>query len=233
MISETEIEKHLSYVVNTARGFERDRRRPTFITFDELVAAGNLALVQAARIYRVRNDHGPTRPFWVYAWPRVRGAMQREISYALKFNQWLLSPADPEKMRQRLENLARNDLYSRKTRKLMTGLATHTPYATDFTFAVWGKQMEGSDLRAQLAGGLLRGLKDRSGLVLRLFYDSKISLRAIGERLGISEGSVRRTRDRALCGIRRRLMPRLRAAELCRVNHTCLEINDKFQNKPK
>lgn len=70
------VEEAQSVVRKSARGIARRTGHAT----DELVAAGNLALVETARRY----DHTEETPFAVYAYQRVRGAMLDLVQKARK-----------------------------------------------------------------------------------------------------------------------------------------------------
>lgn len=146
------------------------RRLPSHITLDELVAQGNLGLVEARRRY----DPSRGVPFAGFAAPRIRGAM--------------------------IDALRHEDPVTRAERaRLQRDVdATASVQLVDVERAADQTADDQADAEAQLCHSALLTevraalgmLRDRERFVLERHFFGEQSLRSIGEELGVTESRV-------------------------------------------
>jgi len=197
-------------------------RLPASVQLDDLVQAGSIGLMEAARLY----DPSQGASFETYATIRVRGAMLDE----LRRNDW--SPRSLSRRVRDLSEAARVienrtgraataqeiaaslelslDEYHRWVQEAsnqnffsLDGLedfdgAPET--GTDSTY----RSVESERLRDFLIGAI-GALPEREQLVLSLYYDKDMTLKEIGEVLGVSESRVCQIHGEAALRLKRRM----------------------------
>lgn len=194
-------------------------RLPASIQPDDLIQAGMIGLLEAARNYNP--SHGAS--FETYAGIRIRGAMIDEI----RRNDWAPRSVH-KKMRnfseaeRRVEGREGRDAKDHEIAKEL-GLSLDEYYQTlrdisghrvlsfddlsqNGDSAIEGmadissdpiRGMEAKDLK-QLIATAIGELSERERLVLALYYDEELNLREIGEVLGVSESRVCQIHGQAL-----------------------------------
>ncbi|HEY0676226.1 MAG TPA: RNA polymerase sigma factor FliA [Immundisolibacter sp.] len=202
-------------------------RLPASVQVDDLIQAGMIGLMEAARRY----DAGHGASFETYAGIRIRGTMLDE----LRRGGWLPRTA-LRKLRQLTEatRAAERELGGEAPPEAIArhlGLDLDSYYtlvreASEFgvvRFADLGgeddepwengiadsapgpqAQVEEDDIRARIAGAVDL-LPPREKLVMSLYYEQELNLREIGEVLGVSESRVCQIHGQALLRLRARL----------------------------
>ncbi len=202
-------------------------RLPASVQVDDLIQAGMIGLMEAARRY----DDGHGASFETYAGIRIRGTMLDE----LRRGGWLPRTA-LRKLRQLTEATraaerelggeASPEAIARQLGMDMDGYYTLAREASEFgvvRFADLGgeddepwengiadtspgpqAQVEDDDLRTRIAGAVDL-LPEREKLVMSLYYEQDLNLREIGEVLGVSESRVCQIHGQALIRLRARL----------------------------
>jgi RNA polymerase sigma factor for flagellar operon FliA len=219
------LDRHLGLVHHTARRLLKSGARG--LGLDDLIGAGTLGLTQAIDGFDVRRGLA----FSTYAIPRIRGAMldemnrqqwaprsvrarHRLIARARATLQQALGrePAQVEMARALGLELATYWRWVDETegRTLLTLDVTH-PEGEDETglhetipddnAEAPGDEVEQRERLDEL-GKALRSLPSRDRLVLSLYYFEKLTLREIGETLGVSESRVSQLHGRALARMR-------------------------------
>jgi RNA polymerase sigma factor FliA len=143
------------------------RRLPSHVELSELVALGNLGVVEARRRYEARRGV----PFAAFAAMRIRGAM--------------------------LDGLRAEDLVSRSERsRIRTGDCSPSMVEIELEDESIGSPSEPADERlarlreiAELRRSL-PSLPERERLVLQRHFFEELPLRVIGEQLGVTESRV-------------------------------------------
>lgn len=197
-------------------------RLPASVHLDDLVQAGLIGLMEAVRLY----DASQGASFETYATIRVRGAMLDE----LRRNDW-----SPRSLSQRLRRLseATRQIESREGRAAdAQEVADHLDVSLD-EYHQWvleasaqnffsldslaeddGMPVPASDSTyGSVEGDRLRSyvveaigtLSEREQLVLSLYYDKEMTLKEIGEVLGVSESRVCQIHGEAAVRLRSRM----------------------------
>ncbi len=200
-------------------------RLPETVQIDDLIQAGMIGLLEAARRYR--SDGGAR--FETYATTRVRGAMvdalrpsdwtprsvnrrAREMTGAVQRVEHRLgrSASDAEIM---AEMGVDADTYHELVRDITTarvlsldeviddGQAAGQPVTTDTPESQTAQQ----DVRRRIADAI-HSLPEREQQILALYYDEELNLREIGQVLDVTESRVSQIHGRALVRLRARVM---------------------------
>jgi RNA polymerase sigma factor for flagellar operon FliA len=208
--------KHLPLVKVVATGIRR--KLPAHVDLDDLVQAGAVGLLDAARKY----DTGKKVLFETYAKYRIRGAIldslrkadwasrglrkqQKEIeavtrALAAEFGR---TPTD-------VEVAARLGIDLKRLRKLLSHLralgAEHQKGATEV--AIRGEASEDPQRRPdriyatsrlqELLVSAMAALPYRSRSIIELYYRQELTMREIGNRFGINESRVSQIHKKSL-----------------------------------
>jgi len=204
-------------------------RLPASVELDDLMQAGMLGLLDAARRYREM----PDAQFETYATARIRGAMLDE----LRSQDWL--PRSVRSKARRIEQavhaleqrLGRAPLEAEIARAMGLPLDEYRGllddaqgmqilHYEDFARAGDGESdwqdrrpAAGGDPLAHLLAGDLRSalaeaiaaLPEREKLLLSLYYEQGLNLKEIGAVMGVTEGRVCQLRTQATARLRARL----------------------------
>lgn len=201
-------------------------RLPAHVDIEDLVQAGMLGLIDAARHYQ--SDQGAT--FETYASIRIRGAMidemrrgdwtprsvhrnYRDMVAAVRLVEQetgrAATPAQVaaqmeitlDEYHHRVEDAARGQLSS-----LDAHMEEHEGEAKLATRdnATPARAFEGEAFRTALAEAI-GGLPEREALVLSLYYEQSLNLREIGAVLSVSESRVSQIHGQAMVRLRARL----------------------------
>ncbi len=218
------VEKHGELVRRIAHHLAA--RLPASVEIDDLVQAGMLGLIDAARNFQ--SDQGAA--FETYASIRIRGSMideirrgdwvprsvhrrYRDIVAATRdIEQRTGQPATAQQVAEALgvpideyhgmvENAARGQLVS-----LDAHMDEHDgePRLASHGIATPARAFEQGAFREALAGAIT-GLPEREQLVLSLYYEQELNLREIGAVLGVSESRVCQIHGQAALRLRARL----------------------------
>jgi RNA polymerase sigma factor FliA len=209
-------------------GYHLVSRMPPNVEVDDLIQAGMIGLLDAAKHYSASKGAN----FETYAGIRIRGAMLDEV----RKTDW--TPRSVHRnMREmadvvrKLENEHGHDAKPADiAAKLGIGIEEYHKLVQDaascrlFSFDQMGPsddesspadhardegpgpfdQIEGEGFRAAMAGAIDL-LPEREKLVLSLYYDDEMNLREIGEVLEVSESRVCQIHGQALIRLRARL----------------------------
>ncbi len=201
-------------------------RLPPSVQVDDLIQAGMIGLLEAARNY----DAGQGASFETYAGIRIRGAMLDEI----RRNDW--APRSVHRKARKvaeavrtIESRTRRDARDHEVaRHLGISLEEYHQMLQDasgylvMSFDDLGVDDEASAVQfADRSPGPMDGvqneafkqslaeaiasLPDRERLVMTLYYDEELNLREIGEVLGVSESRVSQIHSQALIRLQARL----------------------------
>jgi RNA polymerase sigma factor for flagellar operon FliA len=201
-------------------------RLPASVEIDDLIQAGMLGLIDAARNFQA--DQGAA--FETYASIRIRGAMIDEIrrgdwvprSVHRRYRDVVAATREVEQRTGRaasaqevagalnvplddyhrmLEDAARGQLIS-----LDAHLEEHDgePRLSAHVGATPAREFEQSAFRTAL-GGAISELPEREQLVLSLYYEQEMNLREIGAVLSVSESRVCQIHGQAMLRLRARL----------------------------
>jgi RNA polymerase sigma factor for flagellar operon FliA len=167
--------------LNLPRAVAREVRGPLAraINLEELIASGNLGLVEAAD----RFDPGRGVKFSTLAWTRIRGAMIDGLRSTGQFRR-------AEVARYRKE--AANDIGDARPISLKS-----KPEPTDTVVPEIEEELDLRRLIPRL-GQALEQLPERERIVARLHYFEGLQLNEIAARLGLSKSYVTRIHQRTL-----------------------------------
>lgn len=197
-------------------------RMPSSVQLDDLIQAGMIGLLEAARQY----DPGQGASFQTYAGIRVRGAMLDEIRRLdwtpRSVHRRIREVADAvREIEHRSGREARDrevaehlDMSLRDYHQVLQDAATAHLFSLDEADPLTDQPQEpaGSARRPEevLAdhrvqrdlAEAIRNLPEREQLVMQLYYDEELNLREIGEVLGVSESRVSQIHGRILLKLR-------------------------------
>jgi RNA polymerase sigma factor for flagellar operon FliA len=218
------VAKHADLVKRIA--FHLLNRLPPSVQAEDLIQAGMMGLLEAARHY----DPSQGASFETYAGIRVRGSMldeirrsdwtprsvhrrAREAAEALReIEQTTGRDASPREVADKLgigvseyQQILRESTSARIFSFDQPDDATGEPYSLPECKAD-GPQtvVEKGGFRDALTAAIKK-LPEREGLVMSLYYDEELNLREIGEILGVSESRVCQIHGQALVRLRGRL----------------------------
>ena len=218
------VEKHGELVRRIAHHLAA--RLPASVEIDDLIQAGMLGLIDAARNFQA--DQGAA--FETYASIRIRGAMIDEIrrgdwvprSVHRRYRDVVAATREVEQSTGRaataqevatrlavpldeyhrmLEDAARGQLIS-----LEAHLDEHDgePHLATHAGTTPAREFEQGEFREAL-GEAISGLPEREQLVLSLYYEQELNLREIGAVLSVSESRVCQIHGQAMVRLRARL----------------------------
>lgn len=219
-----DILRHTSLVKRIA--YHLMNRLPPSVQSDDLIQAGMIGLLEAARNY----DASQGASFETYAGIRIRGAMLDEI----RRTDWTprsvhRKAREVAEAIRRIENDQGRDARDHEVADMMgisvreyhnilrdaagarvfsteeLAAAGHLPQESTAQ-SVRGPLdgLEEDDFRGGLAEAIAH-LPERERLVISLYYDEELNLREIGEVLGVSESRVCQIHSQAMCRLRARL----------------------------
>lgn len=202
-------------------------RLPAVIQVDDLIQAGMIGLIEAARNF----DSTKGAAFVTYAGIRIRGSMLDEIRKgdwaprSVHKNSRMVAKATRD-----VENATGRDARDTDVARILgVSLEEYHQIVQDsnnskiFAFEDLGVNEEAIDspLTNPITGpldGLQRDdfkqklnaeiskLPDREKLVLALYYDEELNLREVGEVLGVSESRISQIHSQAMVRLKSRLM---------------------------
>ena len=206
--------------------FHLMNRLPPSVQAEDLIQAGMIGLLEAARHY----DPSQGASFETYAGIRVRGAMLDEI----RRSDWTprsvhrKSREAAETLRAMEQETGRDAKDHEVAEKMGLELRAYHLILTEssaahvFSFdqpddhtgetidlpqsneATPGEQVEYQSFRLALAEAI-KNLPERESLVMSLYYDEDLNLREIGDILGVSESRVCQIHGQALVRLKARL----------------------------
>lgn len=218
------VTKHAGMVKRIA--YHLSSRLPDSVQMDDLIQAGMLGLLEAARQY----DHTQGASFETYAGIRVRGSMLDEV----RRSDW--TPRSVHR-KARMVAEAMRVIENRSGRDARDSeVADHLGISTDEyqkilqdtlvcrTFSLEELTQDGEPLMDECLGdgvtpmdGLTKsrfkaaltdaisGLPERERMVISLYYEEEMNLREIGEVLGVSESRVCQINSQAMLRLRARM----------------------------
>jgi len=222
--SDHDVLRHATLVKRIA--YHLMNRLPPSVQSDDLIQAGMIGLLEAARNY----DASQGASFETYAGIRIRGAMLDEI----RRTDW--TPRSVHRKAREVADAIRK-IENDKGRDARDGevaeylgiplkdyhrilrdaagarifsseeLASSGQLPADGAGQETTGPLEGlehEDFRDGLADAIA-GLPERERLVISLYYDEDLNLREIGEVLGVSESRVCQIHSQAMCRLRGRL----------------------------
>ncbi len=218
------VEKHATLVKRIA--YHLSARLPPSVMVDDLIQAGMLGLLDAARQY----DRSQGASFETYATIRVRGSMLDE----LRRNDWAPKSVhrkarDLADAIQRIENATGRDARDEEVAQEL-GVDIQEYYRilqdtstcrilnfeevgiTDETLGTLLKDGDANPFESVQKGQIhkhlvnaIASLPDRERLIISLYYDAEMNLREVGAMLGVSESRVSQLLSQAHLRLRARL----------------------------
>ncbi len=203
-------------------------RLPSSIDASDLIQAGMIGLLEAARHY----VPGREASFETFAGIRIRGAMIDELrktdwtprSVHRKLREMALAiqqienetggDANDQSIMQRMgidaAEYAKLLVDATSTRVLSLNMSREDNendelQIPDHDTAEPVSQLESERMMADL-GQAIEGLPEREKLVMSLYYDEELNLKEVGEVLGVSESRVCQIHGKALLRLRSRLV---------------------------
>lgn len=197
-------------------------RLPSSVQLDDLVQAGLIGLMEAVRMY----DPSQGASFETYATIRVRGAMLDE----LRRNDW-----SPRSLSRRVRQLsqATREIENRKGATATALEVAQTLNLSLKEYHQWVLEANNQnffsldsmeefdspgnadadstyrnveeDRRRDFLAEAIRSLSEREQIVLSLYYDKDMTLKEIGEVLGVSESRVCQIHGEATVRLRARM----------------------------
>jgi len=221
------LEQHADLVKRIA--YHLANRLPPSVQVDDLVQAGMIGLLDAARNY----DQGRNASFKTYASIRIRGAMLDEI----RKNDWiprsvhskakLLAGAiraveNREGRDARAQEIANElGLSLDKYHELLMSANGQKILSLDETTSEDGdgnlmdslmdetpspmEKIQDQDVKNMLADAI-SGLPERERMVMSLYYDEELNLREIGQVMGVSESRISQIHSQAIIRLQARIM---------------------------
>jgi RNA polymerase sigma factor FliA len=227
-------EQYLSLVIQIARGFRR--LLPPGVDVDDLVGAGNLGLVEAAR----RFDPARGTSFHTFATHRIRGAIRDSLRQADPISRSLRShqkgaervarelttrllryPTEAETARAlhislRCWQERRLELNSAgcpvNGDSMKGGVATTDADQLPGTWADPEQQATLAETR-QILGNAMKTLAPRYRYVIQLYHFEEWTMKQIGTKLGVDESRISQIRAAALAQLQGQLAPPVRQPE--------------------
>ncbi len=220
------LEQHADLVKRIA--YHLANRLPPSVQVDDLVQAGMIGLLDAARNY----DQGRNASFKTYASIRIRGAMLDEI----RKNDWiprsvhtkakLLAGAirtveNREGRDARAQEIADElGISLEKYHDLLKSANGKKVLSLDETVSEDGdgslmdalpdeapspmENMQEQDVKNVLAEAVA-GLPERERMVMSLYYDDELNLREIGQVMGVSESRISQIHSQAIIRLQARI----------------------------
>jgi RNA polymerase sigma factor FliA len=227
-------ERYLGLVIAIARNFQH--RLPPSVDFDDLVGAGNLGLVEAAR----RFDPARGTSFGAFARHRIRGAITDSlrqtdpVTRCLRSQQKRAERATTELM----TNLGRHPTEAETARRLHVSLrrwrrlrwrlseagcpvnvdpmnGAVAPADADRLPGTWADPERLAEMAQtrEIVGRAMKTLPPRYRHVLHLHDFEEWTMKQIGIRLGVDQSRVSQIRAAALARLQVQLAPRFRKSE--------------------
>ena len=220
------LEQHADLVKRIA--YHLANRLPPSVQLDDLVQAGMIGLLDAARNY----DEGRNASFKTYASIRIRGAMLDEI----RKNDWIpRSVHSKAKMLadaiRSVENREGRDARAQEIadelgvtleqyHELLQSANGQKVLSLDEAVSEDGDgslldaltdngpgpvdNMQEEDVKKLLADAIA-GLPERERMVMSLYYDEELNLREIGQVMGVSESRISQIHSQAIIRLQARI----------------------------
>lgn len=223
---ENMVDEHASMVKRIA--YHLKSRLPAHIQVDDLIQAGMIGLLEAAKNYDARQGAS----FETYASIRIRGAMLDEM----RKNDWAPrsvhrnSRRVAEVIRQIENEKGRDARDSEIAEALNIELDEYNRILQDssghklLSFEEFGMgnesildtipnpqtgvldSLQKEDMKVLVANAIA-GLPERERLVMALYYDEELNLREIGAIIGVSESRISQIHSQAVIRLQTRLSP--------------------------
>jgi len=201
-------------------------RLPADVQVDDLIQAGVVGLLEAARHY----DSGQGASFETYAGIRIRGAMLDEVRRsdwtprsvhrnARRVSEAMRAVEHREGREARPQEVAEElDVRLEEYQRMVADAVSCRVLSFEDMFEPESEgenrlpgsepdplqRLQEGDFREALAKEV-DGLPEREKLVMSLYYDDELNLREIGEVLGVSESRVCQLHGQALVRLRARM----------------------------
>ena len=227
-------ERYLSLVIQIARNFQK--RLPSSVDFDDLVGAGNLGLVEAAR----RFDPAKGTSFGTFARHRIRAAIADSLRRSDPVSRCLRSQQKEAEraIRELMATLGRHPTEAETARRLRLSVrrwrrlrwalyeagcpvsdypinGAVAPADPDKLPGTWADPERLTNLAEtrQILNRAIATLPIRYRHVLHLYDSEEWTMKKIGIRLGVDESRVSQMRAAALARLQVQLAPPFRKQE--------------------